>query len=96
MHECPHCKHISISSLQKLCSVAFMPATCPDCSRYSYLQLTYALKAFIAWVILTWVFIGLALYQRMTIYLIGTIPAMLYAVDRYMLHAPMRAIIVRR
>jgi len=96
MHECPHCKQNSISSLQKLCSVLFMPATCPNCQRYCYLQYVHGLKALIAWVLLTWVFIGLALQQQMIIYLIGTVPALLYAVDRYMLQAPLRAIIVRR
>lgn len=96
MHEYPHCKQDSITSLQKLCSVAFMPASCPHCHGYSYLQMVHGLKALITWIILSWVFIGIALHQRMTMYLIGTIPAMMFAVDKCMLKAPMRAIILRK
>jgi hypothetical protein len=51
----------------------------------------YGLRAMIAWVLLTWVFIGVALWQSMSIYLIGTVPAFFFAMDKWMLSAPMRA-----
>ena len=35
------------------------------------------------------IFIGIAMFQQMPIYLIGTFPAMLLAVDNYMLRAPL-------
>jgi hypothetical protein len=46
----------------------------------------------IFWVVVTWVFIGIAIFERMSIYLVGTIPALLIAVDKYMLNAPMQGI----
>jgi hypothetical protein len=92
MHECPHCKHKTITSFQKLCSTSITPAVCPRCNGLSYLQLIYALRAVITWVILSWLFIGIALYQRMSIYLLGSIPALFLAVDKCMLNAPLRAI----
>ncbi|MDR0780700.1 MAG: hypothetical protein LBF16_08405 [Pseudomonadales bacterium] len=92
MHECPHCKHNTITSFRKLCASALTPAQCPRCGGLSYLQLIQALRAITTWVVLTWIFIGAALYQRMAIYLIGTIPALFFAVDKCMLSAPLVAI----
>lgn len=92
MHPCPHCGKEGISTLQKLCSVSFAPATCNQCSGLAYLHVVHGLKAMIMWVILTWVFISVALYTNMSIYLIGTIPAVFLAVDQYMLKAPMEAV----
>lgn len=91
MHECPHCQHPGITSLQKLCSL-FTPAACRLCGRRSFLHLRQGLLAFITWVLLSWLFIGIALYQRQTLYLIGTIPALLLAVDKFMLRAPLHAL----
>lgn len=92
MHPCPHCHQQGISSLQKICSVSFSPAVCQNCGKLSYLHILHGLYALIAWIILTWVFIGVALYYQMSIYLIGTIPALVLSVDRFMLKAPMRVI----
>ncbi len=91
MHACPHCHQPGISTLNKLLSVSFAPATCAYCGRRSYLHIIHGLRAMIAWVLLTWVFIGVALWQSMSIYLIGTVPALFLAVDKFMLGAPMRA-----
>ncbi len=41
-------------------------------------------------VMLTWVIIGVALLQSMSIYLVGTVPALVFAVDNWMLSAPMQ------
>jgi hypothetical protein len=46
----------------------------------------------ITWVILTWIFIGVALYEQMAIYMIGTIPALLLAVDKHMLRAQLHCL----
>jgi hypothetical protein len=92
MHECPHCKHKTITSFQKLCSSPLTPTVCPRCNGLSYLQLVYTLRAIFTWVVLSWVFIGIALYQRRSIYLLGSIPALFLAVDKCMLAAPLRAI----
>jgi hypothetical protein len=89
MHECPHCKHKTITSFRKLCSTSLTPAVCPRCNGLSYLQLVYLLRAMITWVVLSWVFIGVALYQRMSIYLLGSIPALFFAVDKCMMSAPL-------
>jgi hypothetical protein len=92
MHECPHCKHKTITSFRKLYSTLFMPAVCSRCGGLSYLQLVYGLRAITIWVVLSWIFIGVALYQRMSIYLIGSIPALFFAVDKCMLSKPLEAI----
>jgi hypothetical protein len=42
--------------------------------------------------VLTWIFIGVALYQQMAIYMVGTIPALLLAVDKHMLKAQLRCL----
>jgi hypothetical protein len=90
MHECPHCKQPGISTLHKLLSVSFAPATCRQCGGRSYLHVIHGLYALIGWVMLTWVFIGVALWQGMSIYLIGTVPAFFFAVDKWMMNAPLR------
>lgn len=92
MYSCPHCKKDGIGTLQKLCSVSFAPAVCRLCGGRSYLHVSHGLYALTAWIILTWVFIGVALYMQMSIYLIGTIPALFLAVDKYMLKAPLQAV----
>lgn len=91
MHACPHCQQAGITTLAKLGSVSFAPATCQTCGRQAYLHIMHGLLALLVWIALTWVFIGVALWQGMSIYLIGTIPALLLAVDKFMLKAPMRA-----
>lgn len=92
MHTCPHCKQLGITSLRKLCSVSFAPATCALCHQHSYLHVVHGLYAMIMWVMLTWVFIGVALLLEKSIYLVGTIPAFLLAVDKCMLKAPLRSV----
>jgi hypothetical protein len=90
MHTCPHCQQKGISTLQKLTSVSFAPAVCQLCSKPSYLHVLHGLYALIIWIMLTWVFIGVALFLKMSIFLIGTVPALFLAVDMYMLKAPLR------
>lgn len=92
MHICPHCNKPGISTIQKLCSVSFAPATCRECKEQSYLHVVHGLYAMITWVILTWVFIGVAMYEQMSIYLIGTFPSLFLAVDKCMLKAPMQCV----
>jgi len=91
MYPCPHCQEAGVSTLAKLFSVSFAPATCTLCGGQAYLHITHALMALVTWIILTWVFIGVAIWQGMSIYLIGTIPAFVLAVDKFMLRAPMLA-----
>ncbi|MEY4642259.1 MAG: hypothetical protein RLZZ227_2253 [Pseudomonadota bacterium] len=92
MHPCPHCSKPGISTVQKLGSVCFGPAVCALCSRRSAMPYVHGIRAMIFWVVVTWVFIGIAMFERMPIYLVGTIPAMLIAIDKYMLSAPMHSI----
>lgn len=92
MYLCPHCHKPGISSFQKLCSVSYTPAVCSFCQRQSYLNIDTAIRALITWVVFTWIFIGVALYEQMAIYMIGTIPALLLAVDKHMLMAQLRCL----
>ncbi len=92
LYACPHCLQPGVSSFHKLNSLFFAPARCQLCRKYSYLHYAHGLRAMIAWVLLSWLFIGVALFQSMSIYLIGTAPALLLAVDKYLLNAPLSAV----
>jgi hypothetical protein len=92
LHACPHCLQPGVSSLQKLNSLFFATAECQLCNKRSYLHYVHGLRAMIAWVVLSWLFIGIALYQNLWIYLFGTIPALLFAVDKFLLNAPLQRI----
>jgi hypothetical protein len=92
MHICPHCSKPGVTSAQKLGSLFLAPAVCVLCQRRSALPYVHGIRAMVFWVIVTWVFIGIAIFERMSIYLVGTIPALLIAVDKYMLSAPLHVI----
>jgi len=92
MHECPHCHEYSISHIDKITAVYPLTATCSLCHKKSSLLIIYPLSALTLWIVITWVFIGLALYFNMSFLVLGTIPAMMLAVDRYMLQAPLRPV----
>lgn len=89
MYQCPHCQEKGITSWQKLTSVSFAPATCQLCHKRSYLHVMHGLIALTFWIVLTWVFIGIAWMSRSSFFLIGTFPAMYLAVNRFMLGAPL-------
>ena len=89
LHECPHCHEMGISSMQKICSVTLLPAICPSCHQKSKVPIVYGLMALTAWMILTWVFIGLSIMAQMSFFLLGTIPAMIVCINRYLLRAPL-------
>lgn len=92
MHSCPYCRKPGISSLQKFCSVFTVPAACGVCSRRSYLHYNHGVRAMVVWVVLTWIFIGIAIFQQTPIYLIGTFPALVFAIDKYILRAPLEGV----
>lgn len=89
LHECPHCHEKQISSYQKMFSVSFSPVVCPVCKKESHVHIVQGLMMLTAWIILTWVFIGLAIMAGMSFFLLGTIPAFIVCVDRYLLKAPL-------
>ncbi len=89
MHECPHCHQESISTLQKLLAISPMRVCCGACQQYSYIHNTYALVALTVWIIMTWILIALAYWFQMSFLLLGSIPAMIIAVDRYLIRAPL-------
>ncbi|MGV3591296.1 MAG: hypothetical protein ACO1PZ_06370 [Gammaproteobacteria bacterium] len=70
-------------------SLFFAPAECQLCRKRSTLYYANGLRAMIAWVLLSWLFIGIALYQGIWLYMLGSVPALLFAVDKYLLNAPM-------
>ena len=90
LHACPHCHQNGVSTLDKIHSLFLVPARCRVCRKACYLHYTHGLRAMIVWVIFSWVFIGIALYQDEWIYLVGTIPALFLAVDKFILTAPLR------
>lgn len=89
LHACPHCHQRGVSSSQKLNSLFFAAAECRLCGKRSSLHYVNGLRAMIAWVLLSWLFIGVALYQELWLYLLGSVPALVFAVDKYLLNAPL-------
>ena len=89
LNECPSCHEHSISNYQKIFSVSFSPASCPQCNKQSYVPIVHGLMTLTAWMILTWVFIGLAIMAGMSFFLLGTIPALIVCIDRYLIKAPL-------
>jgi len=89
MHECPHCHQESISTLQKLLAISPMRVCCFACQQYSHIHNTYALVALTVWIVMTWLLIALAYWFQMSLLLLGSIPAMVIAVDRYLIKAPL-------
>lgn len=92
LHVCPYCHQPGVSSVDKIHSLLLRPAACRLCRKSSYLHYSHGLRAMIVWVLFSWVFIGVALYQGVWIFLIGTIPALLLAVDKFILNAPLRRV----
>tara|TARA_R110000772_G_scaffold63282_14_gene141788 strand:+ start:1021 stop:1305 length:285 start_codon:yes stop_codon:yes gene_type:complete len=92
MHECPHCKQESISTLQKIIAVTPLQATCMVCRQKSYIHIIYGLIALTVWIVMTWLLIGLAYLMQMSFLLLGSAPAMVIAVDRYLINAPLRRV----
>jgi hypothetical protein len=90
MHACPHCQKPEIGSMMKLSTLVLVrPLQCPGCGGLSYIPLRYGVFALFTWVILSWLFIMTALYFRSVFYLLGSIPAAILAVDKWMLRAPL-------
>lgn len=76
--------------MMKLATVLLVrPLQCPNCQALSYVPLRYAVFALFTWVILSWLFIMTALHFRHVLYLIGTVPAAIFAVDKFLLRAPL-------
>ena len=92
MHECPHCHQPGITHWQKLISVSFAPASCSHCHKHSYVHVIHGLMALTFWIVLTWVFIGIAYMSRSSFFLIGTFPTMYLAINKFMLGAPLQAV----
>jgi uncharacterized protein (DUF983 family) len=91
-HKCPHCDQASIGSWRKLLAVSFNPARCECCGGYSYVHAINMINALIFWIFLTWIFIAVALWQQMSIFLIGTIPSLMFTVEICVLKAPLRKV----
>lgn len=93
MHKCPHCQQETISNFKKILSVnTFTPVICPDCHEQAYTHIVYGLLALTGWIILTWVFIGLAYMSQTSFILLGTIPALFLVADKFLLKSPLQAI----
>lgn len=92
MQKCPHCQQDGISNLSKALSLYFRPAICSFCQGRSYVHAVYGLFAMSVWIVLTWLFIGLSYMSRSSFFLLGTIPALVLAINRFLLEAPSQPI----
>lgn len=93
MHECPHCNQEGISTLQKIAAVTPLLATCEVCQKKSYIHILYGLITLTVWIVMTWLLIGLAYMMQMSFLLLGSAPAMVIAVDRFLINAPLRRVL---
>ena len=91
LHPCPHCRQPSFTDLQKLTSLWLQPRPCKLCHKAAYLPVRSVVEALIIWTALTWIFIGTALYMRNIMFMLGTIPAAVFAVDKWIRKAPLIA-----
>ncbi len=91
MHCCPNCRQASFSELQKLTSLWMRPRVCHLCHKAAYLPVRNIIVALIVWTALTWVFIGLAIYMNQVMFMLGSIPAAVFAVDLWIRKAPLIA-----
>ncbi|MDT8399149.1 MAG: hypothetical protein RQ899_11090 [Pseudomonadales bacterium] len=66
------------------------PARCSFCEQKSSIHVVYGLLAMTTWIVITWVFIGLSYMSRSSFFLLGTLPALVLAVNKYLLQAPLR------
>ena len=90
MHVCPHCQQPGIGSTMKMSTLILArPLSCPLCSKLSFVPLRYGVFALFTWVLLSWLFIMTALYLRNVFYLLGSVPAAIFAVDKWILKAPL-------
>lgn len=90
MQACPHCQQKTITNWAKLWSVTVNPVRCSACCKYSFLHAVHALKGLVFWIAISWLFIALTWFSQQVFLLLGTFPAMFYAVNHFMLGAPMR------
>ena len=90
MYPCPHCQQASFPGLQKLSTLWVRPMPCASCNKLSYLPVRNIIIALLVWTTLSWVFIITALWMSNVLYLFGSIPALLFAVDKWILQAPLQ------
>ena len=91
MHFCPNCQQASFSDLQKLTLLWLRPRKCMLCHKAAYLPVRNIIVALIVWTLLSWVFIGIAIAMRNVVFMLGSIPAAVFAVDLWIRKAPLIA-----
>ena len=91
MHPCPHCRQASFTDLQKLTSLWLRPRACEACHKAAYLPVRSIVMALVMWTLMTWVFIVAAFYMRNILYMLGTVPAAVLAIDKWIRKAPLVA-----
>ncbi len=91
MHRCPHCQQAGFTDLQKLTLLWLQPRPCKICHKAAFMPVRNVVVALIIWTLLTWVFIGAAFYMRNILFMLGTIPAAMLAVDKWIRKAPLIA-----
>jgi hypothetical protein len=89
MFPCPHCQQPTIPASQKLLWSWVRPLACSACGRLAYLPLRNIIIALLVWTTLSWIFISTALFMGSVLYLFGSIPALWFAIDKWVLQAPL-------
>lgn len=89
MHPCPHCKQPTFSSARKALLLWMRPGLCSNCRKPAYLPIRNVVIAMLVWVVLCWLLIATAFYMRNALFLLGSIPAAMLAIDKWLVQAPL-------
>ena len=90
MHLCPHCHQPVFSDWQKLTRLWLRPRVCPLCQKAAFLPVRHVIVALMGWTALSWGLIGMALYTRNVLFLLGIVLAGFFAADLWIRKAPLQ------
>ncbi len=89
MHPCPHCQQPTFSTARKVLLLWLGPGLCSACNKPAFIPLRNVAIAVFAWVVLSWLLIATTFYMRNVLFLLGSIPAAMLAIDLWLVRAPL-------
>lgn len=90
MHNCPNCQQPAFTDWQKLLQLWVRPRYCGVCHKAAYLPVRHIVVALVMWTLLSWALIGMALYTRNVLFLLGIVVAGFFAIDLWIRKAPLQ------
>lgn len=89
MHPCPHCTKPTFSTARKVLLLWLSPGLCSACHKPAFIPLRNVAIAMFVWVIFSWLLIATTFYMRNVLFLLGSIPAAMLAIDKWLVQAPL-------